>query len=93
MLYRTSYMYLRIVLHGYLKLCVYFLYEEHTAIVATRVFYYPPPGYFTPPPLKKIFLSCRPTTILALQNGPSLLCLPRKPQPHVAIYTAVYGLV
>ena len=43
------------VLHGYLKLCVYFFYKEHTVTVATRVFYYPPGGYFTPPPLKKIF--------------------------------------
>jgi len=60
MLYRTSYVYLRMVLHGYLKLCVYFFYKEHTVVVATRVFYYPPGGYFTPPPPKKIFLSCRP---------------------------------
>ena len=48
------------VLHGYLKLCVYFFYKEHTVVVATRVFYYPPGDCFTPPPLKKIFLSGRP---------------------------------
>jgi len=48
MLRRTSYVYLRMVLHGYLKLCVYFFYKEHTVVVATRVFYYPPGDCFTP---------------------------------------------
>ena len=70
MLRRTSYTYLRMVLHGYLKLCVYFFYKEHTVTVATRVFYYPPGGYFTPPPsFKRFFFQADHPTISTTSDG------------------------
>ena len=55
------------VLQGYLKLCVYFFYREHTVVVALGVFYYPGGDCFTPGSEKDF--SFMPTTIPTTSNG------------------------